>query len=98
MDDICQWNVDIQSFLSTVLNAMQQIHDAGLPKVCKTLLILILLHYNEMYVRSFDALRDLLDSDDVTCWVVACLLMMLECQSHHGTKSYTLLFIWDMLI
>ena len=68
MDDICQWSVDIQSFLLTLLNAMQQIHDAGLPKVSKTLLISVLLHSNETYVRSFDALRDLLDSDDDTCW------------------------------
>ena len=68
VDDICQWSVDMQSFLLTLLNTMQQIHNAGLPKVSKTLLISILLHSNEVCVRSLDALGNLLDSDDGTCW------------------------------
>ena len=68
MDDICQWSIDIQPFLSILLNAIQQLHPAGLPKVTNTLLISILLQCNETYLRSFDVLCDLLDHDSDTCW------------------------------
>ena len=68
IDQICQWSIDIQPFLSTLLNAMQQLHAAGLPGINKTLLISVLLQCNETYVRSFDILCDLLDSDNDTCW------------------------------
>ena len=68
IDHICQWSIDIQPFLSTLFNTMQQLHAASLPRVTKTLLISVLLQCNETYVRSFDSLSDLLDSDNDTCW------------------------------
>ena len=68
IDHICQWSIDIQPFLSTLLRAVEQLHAAGLPRVTKTLLISILLQCNEDYVRSFDVLCDLLDQDSETCW------------------------------
>ena len=55
-DDICQWSVDIRSFLLVLLKTVKQICDTGLQKVTKTLLVSVLLQSNENYVRSFDAL------------------------------------------
>ena len=66
-DDICQWSVDIRPFLLVLLKTVKQICDTGLQKVIKTLLISVLLQSNENYVRSFDALQDMLDESN-TCW------------------------------
>ena len=66
-DDICQWSVDIRSFLLVLLKTVKQICDTGLQKVTKILLISVLLQSNENYVRSFDALQDMLDESN-TCW------------------------------
>jgi len=66
IDEICQWSIDIQPFFMILLNMVQQVHDAGVKSVRKTLMISTLLQCNEQYVKNFDALQDLLDADSDT--------------------------------
>ena len=66
-EDICQWSVDVEPFLSVLLSAFKQIHEAGLKNVSKTLLISVILGTNEQYVRKFEMLNDLIEADD-SCW------------------------------
>ena len=68
MDEICQWSIDIQLFVVVLLKMVQQVCDAGVQTVTKTLMISILMQCNEKYVRNFDVLKDLLDADGDTCW------------------------------
>lgn len=35
-EDICQWSVDIESFLEVLLKAVKQIHSFGMQNVSKT--------------------------------------------------------------
>ena len=58
-EDICQWSIDIQTFLVVLLKTMKEVYDAGLQNNTKTLLISILLSNNEQYVRKFDLLQDI---------------------------------------
>jgi len=67
IDEICQWSIDIQPFMAILLKMVQQVRDAGMQRITKTLMISILLQCNEKYVKSFDLLQDLVD-DCNTCW------------------------------
>ena len=66
-EDICQWSVDIDPFLVVLLKAVQQICNAGMQNVSKSLLIFVLLQSNEQYVRKFEMLQDVIEADD-SCW------------------------------
>jgi len=68
IDEISQWSIDVQPFIFILLKMVQQVHDAGMQCVNKTLMISILLQCNENYVKSFSVLQDLLDGDSDSCW------------------------------
>ena len=66
-EDICQWSVDIEPFLVVLLKAVQQICNAGMQNVSKSLLIFVLLQSNEQYVGKFEMLQDVIEADDSCC-------------------------------
>ena len=66
-EEICEISIDIKEFLLVLLRTIKELCKADLPGVTKTLLLSVLLRINEKYVRIFEALTDIFDSED-TCW------------------------------
>ena len=66
-EDICQESKDIKEYLILLLKTAIEFCDNGLDGVTKTLLIAVLLKYNQKYVESFDELKDLTQHEN-TVW------------------------------
>ena len=66
-EEMCEVSIDIKDFLLVLLNTIKQLCTTGFAGVTKTLLISVLFANNETYVRTFEVLTDIFDSED-TCW------------------------------
>ena len=64
---LSQVSIDISEHMILLLRTTNELCLAGLQGVTKTLLTAVLLGVNEQYVRSFDALNEILN-DKESCW------------------------------
>ena len=78
---LCEECCDIKDYLCTLLSAVQQLHNAGLNTVTKTLLVGVLMKSTSPYICKC------LESIDNE------LVQILQYQAFHGAKYYMLLFI-----
>ena len=64
---MCQVSLDIKPHLIIFLRTIQELCETGLQGVTKALLISVLLQINEKYVKTFNLLHCIFDSNEA-CW------------------------------